>query len=257
MMIDYQQYLTPTDPDLVIYDVVDGRTAHLPALEHMITELMPQYVRYIPRMRMVAANRPDFELGAYHHQWVCQINGEYAAIIIFKHMIGRDCALGLDFAILPPFRRITFGTEQKRLAHLLLDLCLLQLEANAEKLGRPTPHGLLVEVEPPGTSLYDPQGKLLKQYRRYGIIELPVAYSEPPFIVDSADPAKTRDQLRDDEFYPMQLGLFPCHPQVTLTPAALTQLISAFLIDHYGMATNHWVVQRAFQSALPTPNPLP
>lgn len=253
-MISYQSSLKENDPHIELFDVVNGQLDHMPALEAILLELLPQYERYIPRMRTVAANHPEYDEGFVQHQWVCKLNGLYAGIIVFKYVISRNCGLGLDFAIRPQFRHYKLGPQNKRLAKLLIDLCLEQLYADARLHGRGKPIGLLVEVETAAGD-YDPEGRLLKQYRRYGFLDLPVTYYEPPFIVDPYSETHTHQHLQDKDFYPMQLGVFPLDQPDLSSPTILKDLISAFLIDHYGMMESHWAVQEAFNSIASTPVP--
>lgn len=240
MTFDYQTLIPTGQANLTLHNIVSGNTTYLPTLETILTDLMPQYAHYIPRIRKVAANAPDFETGFVQHQWLCLVDGEPAGIIIFKYVAQRACGLGLDFAIIPQYRHYQWGGQ--RLAYILLQLCLHQLQLDAEKHGRKPSLGLLVEVEP--------TGKLVAQYQRYGFLTLPINYHEPPFIIHTPT---DHGRLTDEAFLPMKLGIFPSQPANHYQDAAvLKALIYAFLIDHYGMIDTHWSVQQAIQSI---PNP--
>lgn len=246
MLIDYHTFLAPTDPALTLHEVADGDLTHFQDLADILTEMMPQYAHYLGRIQAIAQHAPDFEAGLVHRQWLARIDGQPAGIIVFKYVLARDCGLGLDFAILPNYRATEFANG-RRLAHLLIELCLAQLTADAARHGRATPMGLVVEVEPENGHR-DPQGKLLKQYRKYGFVDLAVQYVEPPFIVQGSE---DEARLADYPFYPMRLGIFPnVAAEQIHAPATLRHLVQAFLVDHYHLPPTHWAVQQALDSVV-------
>jgi GNAT superfamily N-acetyltransferase len=246
MFIDYRAFLQPTDPALTLHEVAHGDLTHFQELGDILTEMMPQYAHYLGRIHAIAQHPPDFEPGFVHRQWLARLNGQPAGIIVFKSVLARGCGLGLDFAILPPYRTLELSGG-RRLAKFLLEMCLRQLTADADAHGRPHPMGLLVEVEPENGHR-DPQGRLLQQYRKYGFVDLTVHYVEPPFIVQSAD---DEARLTAGSFHPMRLGIFP-NTGITADhlhqPATLRHLVQAFLVDHYRLPPTHWAVQQALDS---------
>jgi hypothetical protein len=129
----------------------------------------------------------------------------------------------------------------------MLQQMIQQLEMDASSHGSPPPVGLVVEVEvPSGTT--DPALKkarlhLSQRYQEYGFIPLPVTYHEPAFVRTCENGQSLSQMIRTAE--PMQLLMLPLRDQGHLSPDLLGQVVDAFLIEHYGLPEDDWIVQQA------------
>ncbi len=224
-----------------IQDIVDGNTRYLDDLITLYSRLFPGYERYVAVMRRRAA-RPSRAVPPFiEHQWLALVNGQPAGMVVFKYNQKRNCGLGLDLGVHPDFRVITYKGHT-RLAKLLIDLRHEQLILDASSLGDPMPIGSLVEVESPD---------VVAQFRKYGMQQLPVKYVEPPAPEDALE-LMDRREVDETAYKPMHLGIYPIDRERfdPKDPAQLSDLIRAYLVDHYGLPETHWAVRAALQSIL-------
>lgn len=224
------------ETELTITELTDGNTAQLDDFLALQTALFPQDVRYVPVMRKRASRPADADPRFIEHQWLIRHRDEPIAVTIFKYARMRDCGIGLDIGIKPAARPSDRG-RSGRLSEWLTERCLDQLASDASACGRPTPVGLAVEVE---------SEQLVRRFRQYGFIELPLEYHEPPFIQHQLELLAHETGTRTD-FRRMHLGIFATG-QAPLDPhdrELQRRIVLAFLVDHYGLAPDHWAVQRA------------
>ena len=238
-----------SETGLVIHDLIGGNVDRLDAMLALFVEMFPQYTHYADRIRHTAERPNGFDPGVIHHQWLADVEGQAAGMVVFKYLPERRCGLGIDLAVRPAFRKRKFS-RYDRLSELLNKCSLDQLEADALAAGDPTPFGKVVEVETPESTddeqLKQRRAHLIERYRSFGMIQLPMKYCEPPYILGLG----AKEIPAKETFHPMQLGVFPIDgggfdPH---DPTVLADCVLAFLVDHYRLPADHWAVQRALDS---------
>lgn len=226
------------EENLTVHEVIGGSANHLGALVELHKEIFPHYGQYLPYMEERVKQAAGTNHYSIDHWWLAEVNGHPAGFNIFKYMTDRNCGLCLLITVREPYRGKGFG-GCKSLAELLLMSSLQQLKADAADNGRPTPAGMVLEVEHP---------KVVARFREFGFIELPVEYFEPPAIRGD----KTFEDVgtRMDDFNRLHLGIFPIHggPFDPDDPASIQNLVLVYLLDHYHLPENHWAVHRALDS---------
>ena len=225
-----------------LHDVVGGETRHLPALLRPLPEFFPDCEKFLPLLEQRAALKPTTAPALIHHQWVVEVDGEAAGFYLFDYLPGRACGLTLFIGLYPQFRNLAVA-GYSRLAHFLFAESVRQVHADAARLNREPPLGLVVEVEVLA---------LLSRYHLYDFVELPVVYYEPMFpepwfaLTDGID-------LRAVTYAHVSLGLFHggLAPRTVLTSADVAQLALAFLVDFYKLPHQSLPVQQALVTAQP------
>jgi hypothetical protein len=235
------QALSP-DPGIRIHDVVDGDTAWLEPLLALGREFFPDHAAMAARLRQKAAAPAAADPRFVHHQWLIEVTGQAAAaagaaMCCFSYVPARNLGLGIYLAVRPAYRSLPVAGHS-RLAGWLHAAIGQQLASDAARAGRPLPWGLAVEVSVPA---------LVAQYWRYGLRVLPIAYREPHFP-QGWRPLDNLADLPPITWQPAELGLFPCAGRAVdvAAPQLLTDVVAAFLIDHYGFPkeSEHPEVQR-------------
>jgi hypothetical protein len=224
--------------DISMHEVLGGSEADLADLLELHRELFPEYAYYQPYMRERARTSPDARSNLVEHWWLVRVKGQAAGVRFFDYAPQRDCGLGLAVGIRAEYRKITVG-EFQRLSELLLLKTLEFLTIDASKAGRPVPIGMVSEIE----------DYILPRCIEYGYVELPVRYQEPSRIVGSQG-SQTQLETEPLTFRPITLGCLPSNPE-TFDPAdavMLTNVVKAFLVDHYGLPEDHQAVCRALDS---------
>lgn len=223
-----------------IHDVVDGDIAWLEPLLALGREFFPDHAAMAARLRQKAAAPAAADPRFVHHQWLIEVDDQVAAMHCFSYVPGRNLGLGIYLAVRPPYRRVSVAGHS-RLAGWLHTAVGQQLACDATHAGRPLPWGLAAEISVPA---------LVAQYRRYGLRVLPVAYREPHFP-EGWRPLNDLADLPPITWQPAELGLFPCAGRASdvAAPQLFTDVVAAFLIDHYGFPREHPEVQRMLAAA--------
>lgn len=225
--------------ELTIHEVLGGDADDLESLLTIHQDLFPQYGYYRPFMRERAQEPPDADPRFVEHWWLLRINGEAAAVRFFKYVPHRHCGCALAIGIKPEFRPYTLG-RYRRFSEAILLGSIRQLKTDAKAAGRPTPVGMVTEIE---------SYLRLRYYREYGYVRLPLDYLEPSFTPE-AEPHLEEDERAEIKFRPIELGILPLagSPFDLSDPRVLNDVVSALLIDHYGLDEDHWAVIRARKS---------
>jgi hypothetical protein len=225
--------------DLSVYELLGQNSQQLDAFFALYKELMPEYANYVSRMRQRAALPVDHNPDYTEHYVLFTIGGAAAALTTYKYMPARRCGLGIDLAVKPQYRGLEisgFG----RFAEYVIVSIQEQIVADAEKHRAPAPIGLFVEVG---------SGRLVARYKEYGFQDLPIEYCEPSFPSDvtAHDRPLDLDQMtfvrRHVGVFPTRAGEFDPYDKI-----AITDMVLAFLVDHYHLPFEHWAVQRALKS---------
>ena len=221
---------------LEIQDLVNGQTEHLEEYIDIYKTLFPQYVRYIPIMRKRASlsfNSMDIERW---HQWLLRLNRQAVGIAGFLYNRRRNIGLLMDLAIKPEARSFV-ASNGERFARHVLDLAIQQLKLDALEDGMNGPLCMAAEVE---------HRALLEQYTRYGYVKYPVEYFEPPGTPELANITQEPDDLKKIGFGQMYVGAFPVPGNEVHvdSPKVVKEVLNAFLIDHYRLSSDHWLIQK-------------
>jgi hypothetical protein len=226
---------------LEVHKVMNGENSYIEDLIQLYLELFPRYGRYVQVMRRRAANPADALPPFIEHQWLALMHGEPAALMVFKYNKLRNCGIGLDLGVHPRFKSIKHG-EYDRLAKLLIDLRRNQIVKDAAFSGNPLPLGVIVEVESP---------KVVRQFSKYGMIQLPIKYFEPP-APESVSGLMEPQMLEVAGYKPMKLGIYPLSDEGInyFDEQNLVNFVKAILVDHYGLLEDHWVVRESLESIL-------
>lgn len=232
--------LISPEAGIAIQDVVGGNLAGLPALAELFLESFPAYAASLPRIRRKAERPPDANPRLLEHQWLIEVEGQAAGMMAFKYVCYRNVGIAAYLAVRPAYRaRAVAGYP--RLAGWLIATAGRQLCLDAERLGRPRPWGLAGEVVTPG---------VLARYIQYGALALPVSYLEPYFPDGRSDSLSPGEAPRI-EWHPAQLALMPVGGAAldVHDPALLEDVVTAFLVEHYGLPADHPQVQQIVADA--------
>ncbi|HEY9078199.1 MAG TPA: hypothetical protein VIO61_16815 [Anaerolineaceae bacterium] len=225
--------------DLTLYDITGGNTAHLADLTSLFTQLFPQYAHRAYRLEIKAKRAADFNPRFIEHQFLAVYQEQPAGFVTFKYAPQRNLGLGIYLGVLPAFRSLRIDGST-RLSHYLIRASNEQLANDAQHCGNTPPEGYVVEVEEP---------KLVERYGSYGFFLLPVAYQEPLLEETASKEAIT---LAEGTFRPAALGFFPARPEGfdPAQPDLLRRAVLLCLVDHYGLAKDHWAVRQALNSII-------
>lgn len=236
-----QQYETP-DHRICLHDVHDGDVRHLPTLLRLMPEFFPHCEKFLPSLERDARRPVTAQSSVVPHQWIVEVDGDVAGFYIFDYRPQRDCGLSLFMGLYPQYRRIAVNGYE-RLSHFLFNASVRQACADAARFQRPTPPGLVGEIE---------IDALLERYLLYDFLALPVVYYEPMFPHPWI--AMTEDLDRDAVAYErVTLGLFHDgqFPKRTLTADEVANLALAYLNDFYQLPDDSLPVREALASARP------
>lgn len=219
--------------DIAIYELLgSGDQNRVEAMLDLYAQLFPQYAHYVPRMRQRTAFPGDRDPRFVVHYWLVEVDGQPAGFRTFRYVRQRRCGLAHSLAMHPAYRQRQVNGV--RLAMFLVHQCLQQLIKDAQQAGDPPVLGMVNEVE---------SDRLMAHYMRYGATLLPVSYMEPIFPSSDAG-------LDGITVSPMYLGFLPVPGQeaIATDPLHIREFVLAFLVDHYGLPADHWVVQSVLQS---------
>ncbi len=240
-------------PDIAIYETIGHNADRHERMLDLYAELFPYYAYYLPYMRHRMQLPIDADPNFTERWWLIEVDGNPAGVRLFKYSPGRDCGLSLGIAIKPEYRHLS-SKGYARLAEQLLADSQEHLRADARAAGKPTPIGMVTELQVPETTadaaIKRGRARLIERYHEYGYIDLPVEYYEPPFIQGKEEVLVDPAAIADRDFLRLKLGIFPCPGgQFDLNDADMvSSLTCAFLVDHYGLPEDHWVVRRALES---------
>jgi hypothetical protein len=222
---------------VTFHETLGGSDDDIDALLEIHAELFPQYAYYQPFMRERVKQPPDAIPGCIEHWQLIKIDDVAAGISLFKYIQAHCCGLVLAIAVRPAFRSVAAG-PYPRLAQYVLMQQVEQIKTDTQRLGQCAPVGLAAEVE----------DHLLARYQSYGFVRLPVAYAEPSFTKEAhplLELAQQRLELRPMNllFYPIMREMFdPTHR------AIIGAVVNAFLVNHYGLSEDHWLIHRTMNS---------
>lgn len=219
--------------DIAIYELLgSGDQGRVEAMLDLYAQFFPQYAHYVPRMRQRTQLPGDRDPRFVVHYWLVEVGGQPAGFRTFRYVRQRRCGLAHAMAMHPHYRQRQVNGV--RLAMFLTQQCLQQVLLDAQQAGDPPAFGMVNEVE---------SERLMAHYMRYGAMLLPVNYMEPIFSSSQAS-------LDDITVSPMYLGFLPAPGQeaIAADPTTLQEFVLAFLVDHYGLPADHWVVQSVLQS---------
>lgn len=228
--------LVTADIGLVIHDLVDGNSRYIEDYLRIYQELFPQYIRYIPVMRRRAEVAVDGSENEKWHQWLLVMEGKPVGIVGFLYNRRRNVGLLMDFAIYPDARK-TRVDGYASFSKFILDLAMRQLIDDAQENQIAFPACMAAEVQHPA---------LVKKYEEYGYVKFPVDYFEPPSTPELEKVGDKIGELSAMDYGKMHVGAFqiPGFPFDRSDPEIIKTVLGAFLIDHYQLPSDHWLVQK-------------
>jgi hypothetical protein len=231
--------LVTRDGPAAIWELIgSGDAGRVNAMLELYAGLFPQYAHYVPRMKRRAEFGEEHRPGHIVHYWLVEVDGKPAGIRTFRYVRHRHCGLAHALAIDPSYREVMI--EGQRLSRFLIYACLDQVIRDAKRFGDKPVLGMVNEVE---------SVRLMKRYKEYGILELPVHYKEAIFPPERAGQTRA-DEIALARFSPMFLGLLPNPESGVLfyTGELIADFAMAFLVDHYGLPMDHPQVQAVLNS---------
>lgn len=231
--------LVVEDGNVSIYELLgSGDEKRIEAMLSLYGRLFPKYQHYIPRMRRRAAFGSEHRPGQIVHYWLVEVNGVPAGLRTFRYVSSRRCGLAHALTVDPSFRDVSvFG---KRLSVFIIYKCLAQVIRDAAERGDPPPLGIVNEVEP---------DRLMEHYTRNGLVQLPIKYVEPIFPPEVVGRSRA-EELEQIKFSPMHMGFLP-NPNISIDSYSrdmISDFALAFLVDHYGLPSNHPIVSETLNT---------
>ena len=223
----------------ITFEVHDVRGADASLIEEYLAihgELLPEYARYAPVMRLRAENPADESTLEKWHQWLLKLGGRPVGMIEFLYNRKRNAGILLDFAIHGKVRDVHFQGFS-RLAGLVLSLATRQLTLDAGESGHSAPLGMIAEVE---------HARLVEKYKEYGFLKFPIEYFEPPFTPALSDMLAGEDNFDTIGYKEMYLGVFqiPGHSLDPNDPQLLKTVLLTLWEDHYCLPADHWLLRK-------------
>lgn len=231
--------LVVRDGPVAIFDLLGSDDQpRIDAMLNLYSRLFPQYQHYVPRMRRRAQFPSEMRPGHIVHYWLVEVDGVPAGLRTFRYIRHRHCGLAHALTIDPTFREVE--VQNKRLAVFVIYECLAQVLRDAMAYGDVPPLGMVNEVEP---------DRLMEHYARNGLVQLPVKYVEPIFPPPVEGMSRSQE-LELIRFSPMHMGFLP-NPEIgpqTYPQLVIKDFVLAFLVDHYGLPSDHPVVLSTLNS---------
>lgn len=238
MALNSSQTLLHSIPeiDLEVHDVHGADASLIDEYLAVHGELLPEYARYAPVMRLRAENPADESTLEKWHQWLLKLGGHPVGMIEFLYNRKRNAGILLDFAIHEKARDVRHQGFS-RLAGLVLSLANRQLMLDAADAGQSAPLGMIAEVE---------HARLVEKYKEYGFLKFPIEYLEPPFTPALSDMLAGEDNFDTIGYKEMHLGVFqiPGHALDPNDPQLLKTVLLALWEDHYCLPADHWLLKK-------------
>jgi hypothetical protein len=213
---------------VAIHELTGGNLAGIDQLLALYVKLMPEYAAYAPRMRERAQGTWQPPHDHIEHQWLIEVNDTPAGLAVFKYVPAYRCAILLDLAVDPVFRRLVIEGH-RRLAGWILIQMIDQVRADAALLGH-QPLGVVLEAD---------SDHFVQRYRAYGFTRLPIVWYEPPADGDLEENAHEVRQ----KYKLMRLCFFALYAHA-VDRAAQRQIVLA-LAEHYALPREHWLLRMA------------
>lgn len=232
-------HLVKQEGDVAIYDLIgSGDDERIESMLGLYAKLFPQYQHYVPRMRRRAKFGHEYRPGHVVHYWLVEVDGQPAGLRTFRYVRDHHCGLAHSLAVDPAFREV--HVLDKRLSVYIIYECLAQVICDAKERNDQTLLGMVNEVEP---------DRLMEHYMRNGLVQLPLKYVEPIFPPEVEGRSRLED-LAITRFSYMHMGFLP-NPEAKIekyTHAMISNFVTAFLVDHYGLPEEHMAVLEVLET---------
>ena len=235
------------DPAAIsLLPAIQEHTANIEQLIALFVEIFPEDASYASYIRQSAAAATPDNLTAIIHQWLVTYRGEPIGFRLFnylrRHNLGFSRYLGLTSA----YRGLGIG-------RYLHEQTIKQLKKDAAGLNQPAPLGFCGEVDHPAGATTAAEKKRREEriaiYKRLGATLLDIDYYEPTAIqgvqIASDDRLSHVGAMHPDQMYlyfvPFVAGFVP-------TKRQMGKMITAVLVDNYGLDSDSWYVKNALKS---------
>jgi hypothetical protein len=190
-------------------------------------------------MRQRAAKPVDVYALERWHQWLVLLDEKPVAMIGFLYNRKRNLGILMDFAVVESMRELDIAGGG-RFAGELLYLAMEQLKKDAAVVGNLPPLCMAAEVE---------HTPLVERYAKYGFVEFPIEYYEPPGTPELAELIEP-DDIKAVGYRRLYLGAFqfPGNEFAAMGLRVVDIIIRALLEDHYQLPEDHWLLLKTLQS---------
>lgn len=217
----------------------------LDAACRLFAEIFPDETRYLPYLRACAQGRHPSHPRTLDHLWLIQLDGEWAGVAVFSHIVTRSFGHGAYVGILP-------HAQGRGLGKWILSQMLDQLDEDARQFGLSGSIGYLGEVERPMDARTEEERVLSERrlhfHRQCGGVILPVPFIEP-VMIESVDYLDPRD-LAGESPRPMYLVFVPTERGAKISNLDLADFIHGIYLDVYRLPEQHEYVRRALSYLL-------
>jgi hypothetical protein len=232
-----QQLVSIAQLDLQVFELAGSGDSL--ALE----EAIALWAEYFPEYAQLPANVEELRLAAQGqaivacmrpHFWLVRVAGQPVGMSFFLYNPQRWVGMLLFFALHPSVRRLA-PPGFERLSDFLIAQMIAQVQKEA---GEEHALGLALEVDSPA---------LAARYQHMGLHLFDLTYGEP--MGGQTAEMLAGNVLDETQFHRLFLGLFPLSAaRARPVPEAAHQVVLAFLLDYYGLPSDHPVLIQALQT---------
>ncbi len=218
----------------------------------LYAELFPEYAYYLPYMAYKMTQCIDSDPVCIERWWLIDVEGQHAALNYIKYAPERGFGFLLSIGILPQFRHFPVA-PYARLSEWIIAASVAQITADAAALGKPTPRGIVAEVQRPEPDMTPAEQEAhrhsIARFRELGFLDSGIDYHEPPYVfghehyLNDMDRSQLTYHRMLLAILPLEAGQFDFHDAGALQDCALS-----VLVDHYKLPLDHWAVQAALTS---------
>ncbi|MEM7115470.1 MAG: GNAT family N-acetyltransferase [Chloroflexota bacterium] len=225
---------------------IQEHTANIEQLIALFIEIFPEDASYADYIRRSAAAATPDNPTAIIHQWLVTYHDEPIGFRLFNYLRRYNLGFSRYLGLTSAYRGLGIG-------RYLHEQTIERLKQDAASLNQPAPLGFCGEVDHPAGATIAAEKKRREEriaiYQRLGATLLDIDYYEPTAIqgvqIASDDRLSNVGSMRPDQMYlyfvPFVAGFVP-------TKRQMGDMVTAVLVDNYGLAADSWYVKNALKS---------